>query len=73
MESVLDELLEVRLEARGRKDFEKADRVRDLLAKHGVQVQDDADGSTWELNDEAGESLLEALLQGAEDLRQTGD
>ena len=66
---VVNALLEDRREARARKDFETADRVRDLLAEHGVQVQDGADGSTWELGDEAGEGLLDALLAGRQNLR----
>ena len=43
--------------------------MRDLLAKHGVQVQDSADGSTWELTEEPVEGLLEALLEGLSELR----
>ena len=69
-QTVLDALLEVRREARGRKDFETGDGVRDLLAKCGVQVQDGTDGSIWELTEKAGEGLLNVLLEGALVLRQ---
>ena len=40
-------LIDLRDEARGRKDFETADRIRDRLAELGIALEDTADGTTW--------------------------
>jgi cysteinyl-tRNA synthetase len=37
------------LEARKRKDFKEADRIRDELAAMGVVIKDSKDGTTWEV------------------------
>lgn len=42
-------LLNMRLEAKQRKDFATSDRIRDELAKLGVIVRDRKDGFDWEL------------------------
>ncbi len=42
-----DALLELRAEARTRKDFAAADRVREALAAAGLEVHDGPEGSTW--------------------------
>jgi cysteinyl-tRNA synthetase len=43
-------LLEVRLAARAKKEFELADRIRDGLAELGVRVEDVPDGYRWRLS-----------------------
>lgn len=40
-------LVKVRDDARKRKDFEQADRIRDELAEIGIEVQDSQDGAVW--------------------------
>jgi hypothetical protein len=45
----VEALLELRARARAGRDWETADLVRDLLAAAGVEVRDEAIGSTWTL------------------------
>jgi len=47
--AVVDRLLEMRGEARGNRDFAKADLIRDLLKDSGVAVEDTAKGPRWEV------------------------
>jgi cysteinyl-tRNA synthetase len=42
-------LVQARLDARKRKDFAEADRIRDELAAMGVVLKDSKDGTTWEI------------------------
>jgi hypothetical protein len=44
-------LLELRARARAGRDWETADLIRDRLAAAGVEVRDDAGGSTWVLSE----------------------
>ena len=44
---LVSELLQLRLEARNRKDFTTADEIRARLAAIGIVVQDSADGARW--------------------------
>lgn len=45
-------LLELRNEARARKDFKTSDKIRQELAKNGIYVKDNKDGtSQWRLDD----------------------
>lgn len=46
---LVEMLLNMRLEAKQRKDFATSDRIRDELAKLGVIVRDRKDGFDWEL------------------------
>ncbi|HET7559461.1 MAG TPA: cysteine--tRNA ligase [Limnochordia bacterium] len=46
---LIELLLTVRTEARGRKDFATADSIRDRLADLGVVVEDTAQGPRWHL------------------------
>jgi hypothetical protein len=48
-ERQIENLIELRNEARKAKDFEEADRIRDELAKMGVVLKDTKDGTTWEI------------------------
>jgi cysteinyl-tRNA synthetase len=45
----LNELVESRVAARARKDWQESDRIRDELAKMGVVLKDSKDGTTWEI------------------------
>ncbi len=49
LEGLLELVLELREEARRRRDFALADRVRDRLAELGVAVEDTAKGPRWKL------------------------
>ncbi|MEX2540379.1 MAG: cysteine--tRNA ligase [Trueperaceae bacterium] len=49
LSGVLELLLEQRHEARLRRDFAAADRIRDRLGEFGVVVEDSAEGSRWKL------------------------
>jgi len=40
-------LIDIRQEARKAKDFEKADRIRNLLADKGIALEDTPEGTTW--------------------------
>lgn len=46
---LVEMLLNMRMEAKQRKDFATSDRIRDELAKLGVIVRDRKDGFDWEL------------------------
>jgi cysteinyl-tRNA synthetase len=41
--------VEARAAARGRKDYEQADAIRDRLAAAGIVLEDTADGVRWRL------------------------
>ena len=43
----IDRLVRERDEARGRRDFKTADRLRDELAERGVVIEDTPDGTRW--------------------------
>ncbi len=45
--ALIDLLLQMRTEARERKDFETTDRIRDELARLGIEVKDTKDGYEW--------------------------
>lgn len=44
----LNKLVQEREEARAKKDFARADEVRDLLAKQDITMKDTADGPVWQ-------------------------
>ena len=46
-DEAIDKLIAERREARTRKDFQESDRIRDLLAKQGVILEDSGAGTTW--------------------------
>ncbi|REJ33561.1 MAG: cysteine--tRNA ligase [Bacillota bacterium] len=50
---VMELLLEVRQEARARKDWATADRIRDRLRELGIIVEDTPTGSRWKLAEDA--------------------
>ncbi|WP_424463111.1 cysteine--tRNA ligase [Pseudoclavibacter helvolus] len=47
--AIVDALLAERTQARGAKDFARADQIRDTLAAAGVQIEDSPKGSFWTL------------------------
>ena len=47
--ALIDSLLVERKQARGAKDFARADQIRDTLAAAGVQIEDSPNGSFWTL------------------------
>lgn len=48
--NLIDMLLNMRLDAKTRKDFATSDKIRDELAKMGVVVRDRKDGFDWEIS-----------------------
>ena len=51
LNALVDDLLAQRQEARARRDFAAADRIRDRFTAAGVAVEDSPDGPTWSLKD----------------------
>ena len=47
IEALLDILLEIREEARSKKDWQTADNIRDELDKLGFEIQDTSSGPVW--------------------------
>jgi len=47
--NLIDMLLNLRIEAKTKKDFATSDRIRDELGKLGVVVKDKKDGFDWEI------------------------
>lgn len=45
---IIDAMLTIRHQAKERKDFETADRIRDALTKLGIVIKDSKEGATWE-------------------------
>ncbi len=43
----IDALVRARIDARAKKDWAEADRIRDLLAEEGIEIMDSAEGATW--------------------------
>jgi cyanophycinase-like exopeptidase len=46
---LVDDLLQLRSEARREQRFQEADRLRTILAQHGVELQDTPSGTAWSL------------------------
>jgi cysteinyl-tRNA synthetase len=46
---IIDAVLNIRLEAKKRKDFETSDQIRDALTKLGVEIMDTKDGFEWKI------------------------
>lgn len=44
---LMELILEIREQARKRRDFETADRIRDALADQGIVIEDSRDGARW--------------------------
>ena len=48
-DSLIRLLLQMRTDARDKKDFEQADRIRDEMINMGIEVKDTKDGFEWKL------------------------
>jgi cysteinyl-tRNA synthetase len=46
-EALLDLIVDMRTTAKANKDWGTADKIRDVLAAHGITIQDGKDGSSW--------------------------
>ena len=46
---VIDAVLNIRLEAKKRKDFATADQIRDALTRLGIEIKDKKDGFEWKM------------------------
>jgi cysteinyl-tRNA synthetase len=51
LKDVVDLLLNLRLEAKAKKDFGTADKIRTELTKIGFEIRDKKDGFEWEIKD----------------------
>ena len=51
IEHLMDLILEVRQEARRRKDWEASDKIRDRLKQLNIELKDSRLGTTWQQND----------------------
>jgi cysteinyl-tRNA synthetase len=47
---LIELLLQMRIDARKKKDFNMADRIRDEMTRLGVEIMDTKDGFEWKLN-----------------------
>lgn len=47
MDKVMDLVLELRQEARAKKDWATSDKIRDYLNEAGIEVKDGKEGATW--------------------------
>ncbi len=47
LKPLLELLLEIRQDARNKKDWDTSDRIRDRLKQINIEIQDSHDGSTW--------------------------
>src|SRR5688500_4324635 len=51
LKSVMDVLIELRKEARAKKDWKTSDKIRNKLAESGIQLKDDKDGNmSWTIS-----------------------
>jgi cysteinyl-tRNA synthetase len=46
---IIDSILNIRLEAKKRKDFTTADQIRDALTQLGIEIKDKKDGFEWKM------------------------
>ena len=47
--NLMNIILEIRNEAKAKKDFPTSDKIRDGLAKTKISIKDSKEGTTWEL------------------------
>jgi cysteinyl-tRNA synthetase len=48
VDSLMELLIDLRKQARGNKDFQMADSIRDMLVARGIALLDGKDGTTWQ-------------------------
>ena len=58
----MENLLVLRGEAKGRKDFARADAIRDGFAAAGIELKDTADGASWKVTARYDLAKLRELL-----------
>jgi cysteinyl-tRNA synthetase len=58
---LIEQLLARRSEAKAKKDWSKADQIRDGLQRAGVTVKDGPDGTEWEVQQDFDPAKLETL------------
>ena len=63
-------IIELRAEARGNKDFETADKIRDAMGSLSITLEDRAEGTEWSL-EASSDQPLDGLLQLVIQLRAT--
>ena len=61
LQNLITELLKERADARFRKDYAKADKLRDGFVKAGLIISDTENGIDWELKEDFDQKKLEAL------------
>jgi cysteinyl-tRNA synthetase len=61
VQNLITELLKERADARFRKDYAKADKLRDGFVKAGLIISDTENGIDWELEEDFDLKKLEAL------------
>jgi cysteinyl-tRNA synthetase len=49
---LMQTIIDIRAEARSKKDFATSDQIRDKLLKVNIQIKDGKDGATWEVKEE---------------------
>jgi cysteinyl-tRNA synthetase len=49
---LMETIIDIRAEARAKKDFVISDEIRDKLLKINIQIKDGKDGASWELTEE---------------------
>jgi cysteinyl-tRNA synthetase len=49
---LMQTIIDIRAEARARKDFATSDEIRDKLLKVNIQIKDGKEGASWELKEE---------------------
>lgn len=47
-QSLMDLILEIRKEAKTKKDFQTSDKIRDELIKANITVKDTKEGAVWD-------------------------
>ncbi|MFN8292128.1 MAG: cysteine--tRNA ligase [Chitinophagales bacterium] len=50
IDGIMKVILEIRAEAKAKKDFATSDKIRDELLKNGIQIKDSKEGATWSIS-----------------------
>jgi cysteinyl-tRNA synthetase len=50
---LMQTIIDIRAEARAKKDFATSDQIRDKLLKVNIQIKDGKEGATWEIREES--------------------
>jgi cysteinyl-tRNA synthetase len=48
---LMQTIIDIRAEARARKDFATSDEIRDKLLKVNIQIKDGKEGASWEMTE----------------------